>query len=160
MRPKHTPTQIPLLLQVGRYFFHNDSIISDRGPSLYVGPTAPDPFWNSVTPRVFNIGNSGIYSVNANIFTEFTIARYDSSLSLRICILPPGETLGNEKFQNYENKIHLSWRTWEALNIEDTFPCAAGSLVWCEFKATSMSSTTAAIVFTAGDSTLRLHLVN
>ena len=98
--------------------------------------------------------------MKGNIFVEFPISRYDSSLSLRICILPPGETMGNEKFQNYENKINLSWRAWESLNIEDTFPCAAGSLVWCEFKATSVISTTAPITFTGGNSTLRLHLVN
>ena len=141
-------------------FFHNNSIISDRGPSIYVGPTASTPYWNSVTPRVFNIRKSGIYSIKANIFAEFQTARYDSSLSLRICFLPPGATLGNEKFQNYENKTHLAWRSFETLNIEDTFPCAAGTLVWVEFKATSMSSTTSPIIFTAGDSTLRLHLVN
>ena len=110
-------------------FFHNNSIISDRGPSIYVGPTAPT-------------------------------ARYDSSLSLRICILPPGETAGNERFQNYENKTHIAWRAWESLNIQDTFPCAAGTLVWVEFKATNMTSTTSPIIFSAGDSTLRLHLVN
>ena len=126
---------------------------------MYVGPTASFPYWNSVTSR-FNIRKSGIYSVKANIVAEFPLARYDSSLTLRICILPPGATAGNERFQNYENKTHLAWRTWETLNVQDTFPCAAGSTVWCEFKATSMSSTTAPITFTAGDSTLRLHLVN